>query len=278
MDNSLLDIDNEDILTVAVKLPPFWVTRPELWFIHADASFQVGNITSDSTKYYHVVKALEGEMLEHVSDIVSRPPTTGKYEAIKHALISAFSESSEKKIRRLLTSMELGDSKPSHLLRKMKELANGKLSEEILKSLWLKHLPSHTQSILSISRENVMTLAAMADSIHDIEDQTPTFKTVNSLASHTKTTAIPGPSTDQSNKILEELSNLKIEIANIKKEYSKRRYRSRSRNSSYNNRFRRFTTRSPTRSPDNPSLCYYHNRFKQEARKCRPPCSFKTEN
>uniref|UniRef100_A0A1I8PZX3 Uncharacterized protein n=1 Tax=Stomoxys calcitrans TaxID=35570 RepID=A0A1I8PZX3_STOCA len=57
--------------------------------------------------------------------------------------------SEEKRLKRLLRETELGDKKPSTILREMICLASGEVSDEFLKSLWMQRLPKQTQAILS---------------------------------------------------------------------------------------------------------------------------------
>ena len=45
----------------AIKLPTFWAQQPEVWFLQAEAQFHIRKITDDTTKYYHVVAALDQE-------------------------------------------------------------------------------------------------------------------------------------------------------------------------------------------------------------------------
>ncbi|GBM83786.1 hypothetical protein AVEN_42470-1 [Araneus ventricosus] len=61
--------------------------------------------------------------------------------------------------------MQLGDRKPSRLLLKIKSKAENKISEELLKSLFLQRLPTHMQQILAISNDKLDRLAEMADGI-----------------------------------------------------------------------------------------------------------------
>ena len=44
---------------VALKLPNFWTMQPEIWFTQAEAQINIRGITSDDTKYYYVVAALD---------------------------------------------------------------------------------------------------------------------------------------------------------------------------------------------------------------------------
>ena len=42
-----------------LKLPTFWTTCPLAWFAQTEAQFSLRNISSDDTKYYYVVAALD---------------------------------------------------------------------------------------------------------------------------------------------------------------------------------------------------------------------------
>ena len=46
---------------VSVKLPTFWTTMAAAWFTQAEAQFGLRGITSDDTRYWHVVSALDAE-------------------------------------------------------------------------------------------------------------------------------------------------------------------------------------------------------------------------
>ncbi|GFY42299.1 uncharacterized protein TNIN_214911 [Trichonephila inaurata madagascariensis] len=61
--------------------------------------------------------------------------------------------------------MELGDRRPSDLLRQMKSLAGSSISDELIKSLWLQRLPQQTQAIFSTSKDTLNNIAEMADKI-----------------------------------------------------------------------------------------------------------------
>ena len=43
----------------AIKVPPFYPEDPSLWFLQLEGQFQLNNITSDNTKYFHVLTNLE---------------------------------------------------------------------------------------------------------------------------------------------------------------------------------------------------------------------------
>ena len=69
-----------------VKMPKFLPDQPSVFFVMTEAQFVLRNITSDEAKYYHVVSALPPEVVSRIVDLVTAPPTTNKYDAIKQRL------------------------------------------------------------------------------------------------------------------------------------------------------------------------------------------------
>lgn len=100
---------NVNIARVSVKPKPFWKRNPTLWFMQIEAQFELAGITTDSTKFNHVLASVESDILNTVSDIITQPPSADKYATIKSRLIAAHSESEESKIRTLLQGIEIGD-------------------------------------------------------------------------------------------------------------------------------------------------------------------------
>ncbi|GFY61525.1 uncharacterized protein TNIN_70101 [Trichonephila inaurata madagascariensis] len=116
-------------------------------------------------KYAALVSKLDSEILPHVSDTILSPSFSNKHKTLSNRLISEFADSEHQKIKNLLTELQLGDDKPSHLLRKMKKLSWGQLQEEFLKNIWLQCLPSQIQVALSISLKTLDKLAEVADQV-----------------------------------------------------------------------------------------------------------------
>ncbi|XP_035224919.1 uncharacterized protein LOC118197513 [Stegodyphus dumicola] len=152
---------------VSVKILPFWVEKPEMWFFTVEAQFKISGITSEDTRFNYLVAQLEPKFIENIWDII-RDDTPNKYSAAKERLLSNFKESEKKKksIKRLLTGLELGDLKPSQLLRKMRALGDADdVSDKVLRTLWMEKLPDQVKNILIVSDEGTDKLATMADKI-----------------------------------------------------------------------------------------------------------------
>lgn len=262
------DSNKLEISRVAVKPPPFWQEKPHLWFLSLESQFFTAGIKTNETKYHYVVSALSGEILEQISDVLSQPLTESSYELLKTRLISCYSASASQKLRKLLSGLDLGDSKPSALLRQMRDLAGNQLQTDALKSLWLQHLPQTTQAILAVSADDLDKLAEMADKIAEISLSSE----VQSIAGVSKAV----DSTDSINSKLDMLSSkwdkLEERLSKLEfqfKEVSEQKFRARSRSAS--NR----PYRSKSKSKQDPEVCWFHRTFQDKANRCTKPCGYK---
>ncbi|GBN85752.1 hypothetical protein AVEN_26388-1 [Araneus ventricosus] len=128
-----------------------------------------GNADDDSgnLKLPQDVAAFDPQTFTHASDLLYTPPIDNPYTALKNRLLSEFEVSQNKKVRALLEDLDLGDRKPSSLLRQMQDLSEGLVDDAFLKNLWLNRLPVNIRTILIISSESLSKLAEMADRIHE---------------------------------------------------------------------------------------------------------------
>ncbi|XP_059225952.1 uncharacterized protein LOC131998017 [Stomoxys calcitrans] len=148
------------------KLPPFWKEEPAIWFLQVEATFRLYRITQDSTKYEYLVANLDPSVLFLVKDILMDTANNNKYATMKKRLIDSFAESAENQIKRVLSGLELGDQKPSHCLQRLKSLSAGKISDEVLKTLFIERLPEKVRSILAVcDSQEIDHLGIRADRI-----------------------------------------------------------------------------------------------------------------
>lgn len=236
-----------------IKLPPFWAAEPDLWFFNVEAQFELNGVTRDATKMAHLLAALDPSNLSEISDVLRDPSKT--YDKIKKSILERFGESEEKKLSRLLGPLELGDRKPSQLLREIQNLAGPSLPKNMLRSLWLKKLPAATQQILQVSStDDLSKLSEMADKIQSIQTTQPAY-----------IHKVSAPPQHELQQLREQINSLQEKLDRLLSERPApyRSHRPRSRSSS----------RSHERG-----ICFYHNKFGDKAEKCAPPCSFKAGN
>ncbi|GFX31803.1 transposon Tf2-11 polyprotein [Trichonephila clavipes] len=254
-----------EVARIALRLPPFWKSNVRLWIAQCDHAFTFSGISSDDTKYSALVANLDAETLSYVSDIVLSPPNSDKYHTLLQRLITQFSDSETQKIKKLLTDLQLADEKPSHLLRKMKELSNGQLQDDFLQSLWLQRMPPHIQTVLSASSEPLDKLAIIADKVSEV---------VGSSSTICAATTVPPPSQSSScsvqptmDSLVRQIQELSLQVAELTRE------RNSSRHQRYSSDRRRSHSRSRSVNRES-GICYYHRRYKEQARKCVSPCAF----
>lgn len=277
----------QDVHHVSVRLPPCWKDNIPLWFVQAESQFANSRIKDDFTKYNIIVAALDAQMLQSVSDIVTNPPTSNKYDTLKNALVDRLQDSAEKRLTRLLTGIQLDDRKPTELLRHMMQLAGPTLAESaIVRTLWLQRLPQNVQAILSaLADNNVQQLASAADKIIDVY-QTSECSAVqhsnepSTSGSQNMETSVLLQLQKQISALTREVSQLKLQQNNQYPNFRGRRNQSPRRNYGQQNFTRRPRSRSRDKSPNRPQAgyCSFHRRFGEKAYRCYQPCSFKKEN
>ena len=270
--------DSASINRVSVKIPPFWKENPHIWFTQLESQFVNANITSDRTKYHTVVGNIETDILAQVSDIITNPPSQNAYDALKSRLIAVFSDSEERRLKRLLKDLDLGDKRPSVLLREMQDLASNKVGNELLKSLWLQRLPSQMQAILATSDMELSKLALMADKISDVTNPSYAINSQDSCPQKVNFDSINAITPSAENfkgnfeTINASLNNLQQQMLEINKKIDKL-FKLHLRNRSHSR-----SNNDESRSPNRNTICWYHSRFGEKSTKCSSPCSYKQEN
>lgn len=230
------------------KFPPFWPKNPRVWFIQIESIFSIARITSDETKYRYLIANIDASTLDLVSDILESAPDINRYETLKARIISLFSESDEKKLKRLLSGQILGDQQPSHFLRTMQNLGRNQVGDNVIRSLFLEQLPENVRSILAISeQQDIAKLAEQADKIVDMA-RPASISTISSTQENT-------------------IAQLSQQIESLQREFGRSHLRGRSQQRNVSRK------RSSSRKY-NPDYCWFHQRFGEKARKCNSPCKY----
>jgi len=252
------------VAAVAVKLPPFWTQDPAAWFSYSEATFNIRNITSSRTKYDYVVTSLPYEMIYEIKDIIASPPAADPYENLKKSLIARTAISERDRLRQLLSKEDLGDRKPSQLLRHMKSLLGAKMADfdtKLLRELFTQRLPSDIQLVLAAASPETQleSLAGIADRVMEVNKNSICAVSVKKSNPNTTTTLT---------EVLTRIDDLTKKVEDLATEVhrnkSQQHYRPRSQS-------RQARNSSPNKKRKD--WCYFHNRFGDKAFKCESPCT-----
>lgn len=273
-----------EVMAVAVssRIPEFWVDQPRVWFIRAEAVLTQQRM-GDEAKFDMVVSKLPKEVILRLTEFLTSPPTTNKYSTLKTKLLSMLEDSKTRQIEKVLGEMDLGDTKPSQLLYRMRNTAKDSFPDGTLRIMWQNHLPTTVRAVLVASRETDLdTLASIAD---DVAEATRSNHVSEVVAQQSRRTDQLAPSTSRSGEtavILAEIAKLSVRMMDLE--------RSRPRQQNYGRNYRggrSASSRSTSSSRRGDStgrkkewLCFYHYRFGPKANKCVQPCAWdnKSEN
>ena len=101
---AVVEAAGPEVGSVAMCLPAFWTSSPELWFAQVEVSFDNSNpkITTDSSKYNHVLQALTQDVLFECESAISSQVVDG-YLALNEVLLKVNGKSPVVKNAELLS-------------------------------------------------------------------------------------------------------------------------------------------------------------------------------
>lgn len=241
------------ISAVNIKLPPFWPSDPEVWFAQVDAHFTTRRVTSQKARFDHVIASLSPEFATEVRDLILKPPAERPYDILREQLTKRTAASEQRKLQQLFTTEELGDRKPTQLLRRMQQLLGdrpGITDGAFLRELFLQRLPSNVRMVLASTPDvSLEKVAELADKVMEV--------------------ATPSVSAVATNALTTEVEQLRTEVTRLQRLVASLSHRSRSHS-------RTSPSRSPSPAPSGASTestrCWYHRKYGDRAQKCRPPC------
>ena len=94
--------DVAPLAAVALKLPPFWPEDPETWIQQVEAQFHIRGVVQDTTKFYHVVEALDPPTARRLRDTIKSAPAGARYDTLRICFVDTFGLTDADRANRLL--------------------------------------------------------------------------------------------------------------------------------------------------------------------------------
>jgi hypothetical protein len=118
------DHGDQHVAYVAFKIPDFWPHDPNTWFRKIESKFRICNIRQTSTKYDHLLSALPTDICSSINDSLAEFDENADdvYEQVKELLMTRYTMGRWARAFDLHKFPEIGDMKPSEMMRQMKAL------------------------------------------------------------------------------------------------------------------------------------------------------------
>lgn len=247
------------------QVMPFDRDDVPTWLQHFECVLRIHQVRAND-RYDYLMASLSKDALAPISLSLKNPPDTDQYDWLKNLLQEAHGKSTRERLRQLLEGEKIGDRRPSVFLNHLRSIAPDHIEDEIVKEVWWRELPSSTRAIMSTTTKATLNdYAKMADTI---ASEIPVEHTIAKISTTEQRT------TNDDDDMQEVLRLLRLILRGIQTPLLVRPSRPETRRDK--TPAKRATSVGPDKSDS--TLCYYHETYGKEAKKCRDPCTFKKEN
>jgi hypothetical protein len=247
-----------------IRVPPMKPQRITFWFSVLERQLAAAGIERNDDKATFLLRCLEPEYQERVEDAGLDLSIGCQYDQINEMLIRSVAESDSERVKRLVENEVMGDRKTSQFYQDLKKLASPFASEQFILTLWKNRLPDRIQRVLAVIDDTKPAkIIQAADRVE--EACSGSVRSESCTAAVSKTEVQDTESPGSTNNIEKQLKLLQARIDAL--DISVRR---RTRSRSPGRRRRRSRSRN--------GLCYYHDLYRERARKRRSPCRWNQGN
>ena len=257
MISQLKDLLSFQTAGVSAKIPVFTPTDPIWWFTQAESQFYIAKITSEETKFHHIVSNLPADVSQNIRDITDTGFEKGKYEVLKKSIISRLSMSSSHRLHAILDNPTmLPGETPGTFYRRLKMLAGAEVSFNVFLDRFINGLPTFVQCAVAVIVSNLLEIYQEKKEVDNKWETTLLSVADNTAAS------MAGKQTSSLKN-----NNKKSPHNKNKKQATQRRSKSKSRS----------TSQSRSQHSKIKWWCYNHSRFRDETTNCADPqrCTYR---
>lgn len=155
--------DDNPVRHVAIKAPQFMETSVNGWFSIMEAQFHLGKVTTEETKFYHILSSLPAETVTRLPQDVLSATT---YSTLKAAIVQMFEQTKPEMFEKLISATTL-TGKPSVFLQEIRQIA-GKVgvADDLVRHKFINALPPTIAPVLAAQQElTLVQLGKLADEL-----------------------------------------------------------------------------------------------------------------
>lgn len=264
-------------------VPAFTYDAPA-WFRHVDASWYGLDDLTDLDRFRAVVRALPADVAALVPDVLAAPPAEDKYAALKAAVVRALGKSTEAALAEL-EAIQLDGRRPSQLFTAMESLnraAGDHMSNTLLRYRHKCLLPPAIRLQLTgrdvqSSQEYMALVDEIFDAYNAAHPHAASYLTPSQSGSYLPPAVVSGVAARRP---------LGDVVAPGPSEHTQIRHPAGSDAHGPVDApamlarlgdvvLRLESCLVPRQRRPSAEYCYYHDRFGEAARNCRPPCSWR---
>ena len=282
-------------------LPPFDQKNIVSWIRRVENAFTRANITSPKDKFAHLEAVMSVDMHPTVNEFFNGAATVENYNSFLDFLRARYGRTKEQKVQSAINGVRRNGRTPMDLAALIDEQIDDITIEDVKKAHFLAEMPREVRHNLAtqVDSSSFRELAKVAE-VYFNRDGTlraaePRVNSINPTMPQTPSShSPPNPPCPFTSAFEENNASAPNDINAINRQPQNfnssgnrtnnnnntrmGRSQSRSRNSSSRGRGNGNRSTSRPRATSHNGLCWLHNKFGDEARYCKAPCSHPRSN
>ena len=152
-----------NINQVNIRAPEFMESAVASWFEILDAQFHLRNITTQTTKFYHIVASLPANVVQRLPPAVLR---SQNYDELRQSVISSYERSKPEMLDKLMQTRSM-TGRPSVYMHEMLSIAERiGISDDIVRHKFIQALPPSLAPVIATQKDLTPTqLGSLADEL-----------------------------------------------------------------------------------------------------------------
>lgn len=108
----VLSTATSSVTAVTMRIPQYWLENRRPWFVLVEGQVELARITTERTKFHHVILVLPTDLAMDLSDVLLDTTSPRPYTALKEALLARTTASTKERSNNSLPKRNLETESP----------------------------------------------------------------------------------------------------------------------------------------------------------------------